>query len=77
LPKPRGLYAYRVVVEKLHTFPGLVSKCRSVISFVINNNNNNILDLGEIGWDGMVWIEVAQDRKQWRALVDAVMNPVA
>jgi hypothetical protein len=28
----------------------------------------------EIGWDGMDWIDLAQDRDQWRALVNAVMN---
>jgi hypothetical protein len=31
-------------------------------------------DLGEIGWDGRDWIELAQDRDQWRALVNTVMN---
>jgi hypothetical protein len=31
-------------------------------------------DLGEIGWDGMDWIDLAEDRDQWRALVKAVMN---
>jgi hypothetical protein len=30
--------------------------------------------LREIGWDGMDWIGVAQDRDQWRALVNTVMN---
>jgi hypothetical protein len=30
--------------------------------------------LGEIGWDGVDWIDVAQDRDQWRALVNTVMN---
>ena len=24
---------------------------------------------------GMVWIDIAQDRERWRALVNAVMNP--
>jgi hypothetical protein len=28
-------------------------------------------DLREIGWDG---IDLAQDRDQWRALVNTVMN---
>jgi hypothetical protein len=32
------------------------------------------MDLGEIGWDGRDWIERAQDRDQWRALVNTVMN---
>jgi hypothetical protein len=30
--------------------------------------------LGEMGWDGMDWINLAQDRDQWRALVNTVMN---
>jgi hypothetical protein len=30
--------------------------------------------LREIGWDGMDWINLAQDRDQWRALVNAAMN---
>jgi hypothetical protein len=34
----------------------------------------NSMDLREIGWDGMDWIDLAQDREQWRALVNAVMN---
>jgi hypothetical protein len=32
------------------------------------------MDLRAIGWDGMDWIELAQDRDQWRVLVNAVMN---
>jgi hypothetical protein len=33
------------------------------------------MDLREIGWDGMDWTDLAQDRDQWRALVNAVMKP--
>jgi hypothetical protein len=36
--------------------------------------DNIKIDLGEIGWDGMNWIDVAQDSVQWRALVNTVMN---
>jgi hypothetical protein len=32
------------------------------------------MDLREIGWDGVDWIDMAQDRVQWRALVNMVMN---
>jgi hypothetical protein len=31
-------------------------------------------DLREIGWDGMDWIDLAQDRDQWRALMNRLMN---
>jgi hypothetical protein len=30
------------------------------------------MDLREIGWGGMDWIDLAQDRDQWRALVNTV-----
>jgi hypothetical protein len=36
--------------------------------------NNIKTDLREIGWDGGDWIELTQDRDQWRALVNTVMN---
>jgi hypothetical protein len=36
--------------------------------------NNIKIDLREIGWDSMDWIDLAQDRDQWRALVSTVMN---
>jgi hypothetical protein len=32
------------------------------------------MDLREIGWDDVDWINLAQDRDQWRALVGTVMN---
>jgi hypothetical protein len=36
--------------------------------------DNIRMDLGEIGWGGMYWIDLAQDRDRWRALVNTVMN---
>jgi hypothetical protein len=32
------------------------------------------MDLREIGWNGVDWIDLAQDRDKWRALVNTVMN---
>jgi hypothetical protein len=32
------------------------------------------MDLTEIGWGGVDWIELAQDRGQGRALVNTIMN---
>jgi hypothetical protein len=36
--------------------------------------DNNEMDLGEIGIEGTNWIRLAQDRVQWRAFVNTVMN---
>jgi hypothetical protein len=32
------------------------------------------MDLQEVGWGGLDWITVPQDRYRWRALVNAGMN---
>jgi hypothetical protein len=37
--------------------------------------DNIKMNLREIGWDRMDWIKLAQDRDQWRAFVNTVMNP--
>jgi hypothetical protein len=36
--------------------------------------DNIKIDLREIGWDGVDWIDLAQDMDQWRAVVNTVMN---
>jgi hypothetical protein len=38
------------------------------------SEGNIKMDLREIGWGGMDWIDVAQDRDQWRALVNTVIT---
>jgi hypothetical protein len=37
-------------------------------------DDNIKMDLGEIFWDGMDWIDLAQDRDQCKPLVNMVMN---
>jgi hypothetical protein len=36
--------------------------------------NNIEMDLREIQWGGMDWVDLAQDKDEWRALVNTVMN---
>jgi hypothetical protein len=36
--------------------------------------DNIKMDLREIEWDGADWMDVAQDRDQWKALVNTVLN---
>jgi hypothetical protein len=59
--------AYRVLVGKPEGKRPLGSPR---LRWVYNIN----MDLGQKGWDGMDWIDVAHDRDRWRALVNTVMN---
>jgi hypothetical protein len=59
--------AYRILVEKPEGKRSPRRRRRRGV-------DNVKMDLGEIGWDGMDWIDLAQDRDQWRALVNTVMN---
>jgi hypothetical protein len=36
--------------------------------------DNIKMDLVGIGWSGMDWIDVAQDRDQWKDLVNTVIS---
>jgi hypothetical protein len=37
-------------------------------------DDNIKINLKEIGWDGMDWIDLAQYRDQWRALINKVIK---
>jgi hypothetical protein len=61
----RGVY--RVLVGKPEGKRPLgIHRCRW--------KDNIKLDLQEVGWSDMDWIELAQARDRWRAPVNAVMN---
>jgi hypothetical protein len=36
--------------------------------------DNIRMDLGQVGWDDVDWIGLAQDRNRWRAVVNSVLN---
>jgi hypothetical protein len=36
--------------------------------------DNIKMDLREVGWGGLDWIDLTQDRDQWRALVNTIMD---
>jgi hypothetical protein len=59
--------AYRILVGK----PEVMRPLRRPRSRWVDNIK---MDLREIGWDGMDWITLAQDRYQWRPLAYTVMN---
>jgi hypothetical protein len=47
---------------------------KSLKSVKVRWEDNIKMDLGETGWGGMDWIDVAEDTDQWRAFVNTVMN---
>ena len=47
---------------------------RPLVSPRLRWEDNINMDLQEVGFEVMDWIDLAQDRERWRALVNAVMN---
>jgi hypothetical protein len=36
--------------------------------------NNIVMDIGEVGWADVDWIDLAQGRNRWRAVMNSVLN---
>jgi hypothetical protein len=62
-----NMNAYRILVGKAEGKRPLGRPRRRWV-------DNIEMDLRDIVWGGIDWIDVAQDRDQWRALVNTVMN---
>jgi len=63
--------------ETRHVYRVLVGKpeCKRPLGGPRSTWENNIkMDLQEVGCGGMVWIELAQGRESWWALVKALMK---
>jgi hypothetical protein len=64
--------------EKLNTYRVLVGKpLRKETKrkrYIRRWEENIKIDLREIGWSGTDWINLTQDRDQWQASVNTVMN---
>jgi hypothetical protein len=61
--------------EKRNAYRILVGKLKGKIPPGRRRWVDNIkMDLGEMGWCGLDWIGLAQDRNMWRALVNSVLN---
>jgi hypothetical protein len=63
------------MLEKRNAYRILVGKPERPLGRPRRRWVDNIkMDLREVGWDSMDWIDLAQDRDQWRALVNTVIN---
>jgi hypothetical protein len=66
-PRQEKSNAYRILVGK--------PEVKRPLGRLRSRGVDNIkIDLREIEWCGMDWTDLAQDREQWRALVNTIMN---
>jgi hypothetical protein len=62
------------MAEKRNACRILVGKPEGQRTLGIRWEDNIRMDLREIEWGGIDWIDVAQDRDRWRALVNTLVN---
>jgi hypothetical protein len=59
--------AYEVLVNK-------PEERKSLESLSVDGGKNINMDIQGIEWDGVKWIDLAQNRGKWRAVVNTVLN---
>jgi hypothetical protein len=81
-------FSFPIVGLKMSSFPTLLLKSEFSFRLLVGKPegkrplgrprhkwaDNIKIDLLKIGWGGVDWIGLAQDRDKWRALVNAIMN---
>jgi hypothetical protein len=60
--------------RRCHHTPKLLLLLLLLLLLFHRKEHNFRKDLREIGWEGVDWMDLAQDRDQWWALVNTIMN---
>jgi len=68
------MYLTKVICLYNYCFITLLEERRSLGRPRSRWKDNFKMDLQEVGWGGMNWIDLAQDRDNWRALVNGIIN---
>jgi hypothetical protein len=64
-----------VVVHRVEGGSLIISNLQAILQHSTQRWEDGIrMDLMEIGWGSADWIQLAQDRDRWRAVVNTVMN---
>jgi hypothetical protein len=70
----RGKHVARTVRKGTHMLLGGNPEGKGPLGTRRSWMDNIKMDHREMGWGGVDWIGLAEDKDQWRALVNAVMN---
>jgi hypothetical protein len=46
----------------------------NISTYIGIREDNNKMDIQEVGWEDVDWIEMAQDRDRWQAVANVALN---